>query len=89
MEYGAYQAYIRVLSKIIFYLLQDGCKHLLSSMSLQAGARSEELQYQIKTANEDIDELSARISKAQGKSEALASTPPAWKISGLSFKAHS
>eukprot|EP00439_Symbiodinium_sp_Y106_P010620 s331_g1.t1 len=36
--------------------------------------RTAELQYQIKTASEDIDELSARISKAEGKAEALAST---------------
>ena len=26
IEYGLYGEYIRVLSKIIFYLLQDGCK---------------------------------------------------------------
>ena len=36
--------------------------------------RTAELQYQIKTANEDIEELSARISKAAGKAETLATT---------------
>ena len=29
IEYGVYKEYVRVLSKIIFYLLQDGCNFLI------------------------------------------------------------
>eukprot|EP00437_Effrenium_voratum_P004128 CAMPEP_0181423048 /NCGR_PEP_ID=MMETSP1110-20121109/13928_1 /TAXON_ID=174948 /ORGANISM="Symbiodinium sp., Strain CCMP421" /LENGTH=649 /DNA_ID=CAMNT_0023546163 /DNA_START=56 /DNA_END=2002 /DNA_ORIENTATION=+ len=46
----------------------------ITKFSNNCELRSADLQYQIKTAKEDIEELSARISKAEGKKETLAST---------------
>lgn len=46
----------------------------ITKFSNNCELRSADLQYQIKTAKEDIEELSARISKAEGKKETLVST---------------
>jgi len=46
----------------------------ITKFSNNCELRSADLEYQIKTAKEDIEELSARISKAEGKKETLAST---------------
>ncbi|CAK8992393.1 Uncharacterized protein SCF082_LOCUS3076, partial [Durusdinium trenchii] len=49
-------------------------KEKMAKYSAMCEKRTAELKYQIKTAQTDVDELSARISKADSKAEAATSS---------------